>query len=135
MSLDTLSAAGRTLPPLRTRAWGFVTAAAAIVLLSCALSANTPSTAVAWASCALAAWCASLMTLIAAVSGRDGTGLAQWKLGSWSLAWCAVTFGLATAAWSPLQGNSGGQLTPNSILHGLWLVAVAMTVWSVGYCI
>jgi hypothetical protein len=134
MSTGVLPVTARTAALPRTLTWGLVLAAAAVVLLACALSAATPATAVAWGSCALAAWCTGLLCLTAAASGRDGTGLAQWKLGAWSLAWCAVTFGLATAAWSPAQEGSAAQLTTHSILRGLWLVAVAMTAWSAGYC-
>ena len=113
---------------------GLALGAVALVLLGCSLAAPTPADAIPWGSCALATWCAALLGVTAAVSGRSGVGLAQWKLGAWSLAWCAVTFGLATAVWSPVQQNSAAQLTPDSILRGLWLVAVAMTAWSVGYC-
>lgn len=124
----------RTAAKERTFIRGLLLAAGAVVLLACALSASTPPAAMAWGSFALATWCAALLHLSGAASGRTGTGIAQWKLGAWMLAWCAVTFGLATMSWSPLQADSGSQLTTDSILRGLWLVAVAMTAWSAGYC-
>jgi hypothetical protein len=124
----------RTAATERTFIRGLLLAAGALVLLACALSASTPPAALAWGSFALAAWCAAMLHLTGAASGRTGTGIAQWKLGAWMLAWCAVTSGLATMSWSPLQANSGSELTPDSILRGLWLVAVAMTAWSAGYC-
>ena len=135
MRTGGLTVARRTAAPALTFTRGLVLVGAAFVLLAFAMSAGTPATAVAWGSCTLATWCAGLLCLTAAVSGRTGLGLAQWKLGAWSLAWCAITFGLATAVWSPVEQDAGAQLTTSSILRGLWLIAVAMTAWSAGYCV
>jgi predicted SAM-dependent methyltransferase len=91
MSTGVLPVTRRTAASSRTLTSGLLLAATAVVLLTCTLSAGTPATAVAWGSCALAAWCTGLLCLTAATSGRQRTGLGQWKLGAWSLAWCAVT--------------------------------------------
>ena len=127
-----------TVSPIQTDAipvavWLAFTAAA-ICLLGAGLNAVAPQSAITWASCALAVWCTGLICLIGAVRGNGGLGLAQWKLGSWMLAWCAVTSGLATVAWSPVQQDAGAEITVTSVLHALWLVAVAMTALSAGYC-
>lgn len=133
MSTEVLADTATAPPRVITR--GLLLAAGAVVLLVCGLSASTMPAAIAWGSLALAAWCAGLLHFCGALSSRAGTGLAQWKLGAWMLAWCAVTSGLATMSWSPLQADLGSQLTPDTILRALWLVAVAMTAWSVGYCV
>jgi hypothetical protein len=134
MSTEVLPGAERLPASTLKLIRGPLLALAAVLLLACTLSVSTPSAEVVWGSCALTAWCAALLYICGTLSGCIGTGLAQWKLGAWMLAWCAVTFGLATAAWSPLQPNSGAQLTSDGILRGLWLVAVAMTAWAIGYC-
>lgn len=130
MTTEGLAVTTRAASPV-ILTWGLVLAAGAVVLLAGALSA--PAAAVAWGSGALAAWCAALLCMTAIAAGREGLGLAQWKLGSWSLAWCAITSGLATAVWSPLQQDTAAQLTAASVLRALWLVAVGMTAWSIGY--
>jgi hypothetical protein len=107
--------------------------AVAVILLAQALSALSPQSAVVWGSCALAAWCTGLICLISVVRGGDGLGLAEWKLGAWMLAWCAVTSGLATIAWSPIQQDGGAEIGIQSILRALWLIALAMTALAAGY--
>jgi len=133
MTTGGLAVTARAPAPPVVLTWGLVFAVGAMVLLAGALSAP-PAVAVAWGSCALAAWCTAFLCLTAAAAGRDGLGLAQWKLGAWSLTWFAVTSGLATAVWSPLQQATAAQLTAISVLRALWLVAVAMTALSAGYC-
>jgi hypothetical protein len=92
-----------------------------------------PAAAVIWGSLALAVYCAGLLCITAAATGQDGIGIAGWKIGQWSLAWCAVTSGLATVTWSQPQTGSASQIAITSVLRALWLVAVAMTAWALGY--
>lgn len=121
----------RTFPA--TMPAGFVLAACAAASLAVAVSAPLPGPAVVWGSVALAAWCAALLCLTAAAADRRGLGLAEWKIGAWSLAWCAVTSGLATAAWSPVQQDAGAEIAITSVMRALWLLGVAMTAWAAGY--
>lgn len=117
------------LPAARTTGAipGLLLAGLAACLLYGAVSA--PADAVTWGALALAAWCAALLAVVSAA----GHTLAQWKIGPWLLAWCAVTSGLATLAWSPSEAGTGSQITAGSILRALCLIAVAMTAWSAGY--
>ena len=107
----------------------------AIGLSAAALGSVVPTTAVIWASLALTTWCAGLIFAVAAALRSDSFGFARWKLGPWMLAWCAVTSGLATTAWNPAQPGTAAEITITSVLRALWLIAVAMTAWTAGYCI
>jgi hypothetical protein len=107
--------------------------AAAIVLLGGALTTTgTPTHAVVWGSLALAAYAAGLLCL---VGGGQGAwlGLGRWRFGPWVLLWCCAAFGLATITWAGPQTGSATQITLDSVLRGLWLVAVGMTAWTLGY--
>lgn len=105
-------------------------ASLALVLAAVALAAPLPQAATDWGAVALAAWCGALLAACAATAGREGLGLAQWKLGSWFLLWCALTSGIASLA--PLTGLAA-QITPSSVARAEWLVAVAATAWAAGY--
>jgi hypothetical protein len=109
-------------------------ACTAVVLAGEALSAPLPATAAAWGGMALAAWCVSLLTACSALTGRDGVGLAQWKLGSWFLLWCALTDGLASITWARPQSGLIAQILPASVARAEWLTAIAVTAWALGYC-
>ena len=60
-------------------------------------------------------------------------GLNRWRLGSWTLLWYSVAFGLATLTWAQPQTGTLAQISLPSVLRALWLVAVAMTLWTLGY--
>lgn len=105
-------------------------AAAAVSLAYAALSAPLPATAVVWGGAALAVWCLALLTGCAIVAGRDGLGLAQWKPGSWFLAYCAVADGLSSMSRSGILPL----ILPSSVVRAEWLTAAALTAWAVGYC-
>lgn len=106
----------------------------AVIMLTAALAAPQPGAAIAWGSVALGAYCTGLLLTAVAAAGHDGLGLASWKIGPWSLAWVAVTFGLVTITWVSPQSGTAAQITPLSVLRALWLMAVAMTVFTAGYC-
>lgn len=109
--------------------------AAAVCLLGVALSADDdPAHAVVWGSLALAAQAAGLLCLVSVVAAdQPGLGLASWKLGPWIMVWYGLTFGLASVTWANPQTWMGAQITLPSVLRALWLVAVGMTAWAVGY--
>jgi hypothetical protein len=111
-----------------------VLACTAVVLAGEALSAPLPAAAAAWGGMALAAWCVSLLTACSALTGRDGLGLAQWKLGSWFLLWCALTDGLASVTWAHPQSGLIAQILPASVARAEWLTAIAVSGWAIGYC-
>ena len=108
---------------------------AAIVLSGQALS-NTgqPTHTVAWGSVALAAYAASLLCLIGGGKGR-WLGLGRWWFGSWTLLWYGVAFGLASLTWVHPQPGSWAQISLSSVARALWLVAVGITLWVLGYLI
>jgi len=105
--------------------------AVAVGLLFTALeTSDLPTRAVVWGSLSLASYAAGLLCLAAGIKG-----LAQWKFGSWSPLWCSATFGIATTTWSQPQIGSPAQIAISSILRALWLVAVGMTAWVLGYLV
>jgi hypothetical protein len=118
---------------LTRRVCGLCLAGIAIILAAELLSSPLPVTAAVWGAIALAAWCGALLTAVAMLSCRDGLGLAQWKLGPWSLLWCAVTSGLASVTWVDPQYGLAAQILPSSVVSAEWLTAVAMTAWAAGY--
>lgn len=105
--------------------------AAATILACAALLSEFPADAAVLGGIALAVWSAALLTGCSAIAGRVGLGLAQWKIGSWFLAWCAVTCGLASTA--PRYGLAA-RILPSSVARAEWLTAVAVTAWAVAYC-
>lgn len=107
---------------------------AAAIVLSWQSMANTerPTLAVAWGSVGFAAYAASLLCLIGGGKGK-WLGLGRWWIGSWTLLWYGVAFGLATLTWlQPLTGPEA-QISLSSVLRAQWLVAVGMTLWVFGY--
>jgi len=87
-----------------------------------------------WGAIALAVYCTGLLLLTGAVTDYDGLGLVAWRIGPWSLVWGALSFGLATVTWIGPQVGPPAEILPGSILRALWLVAVALTMLSAGYC-
>ena len=120
--------------------WMTITAillAAAIILSWQGLAnadAGQPTRAVVWASVGLTAYAASLLTLIGGGQG-SWLGLSRWRLGSWILLWYGVAFGLASLTWVQQQTGPPTQISSSSVLRALWLVAVGMTLWVIGYSI
>ena len=107
--------------------------AAAIVFAWQALSrTGQPSRAVVWASLGLAAYAASLLYVLGGGQGK-WLGLGRWQFGSWILLWYGVAFGLAALTWTQPQTGSSAQISLVSVLRALWLVAVGMTLWMLGY--
>jgi hypothetical protein len=105
----------------------------AAIVLSMQALANTgqPTHAVAWGSVGLAAYAASLLCLIGGGKER-WLGLGLWWIGSWTLLWYGVAFGLASLTY--LQPRPEVALISlSSVLRALWLVAVGMTLWVLGY--
>jgi len=112
---------------------GLVFVAAAIVLLDKTLAtSDRPTFAVVWGGLALAVYSAGLLCLVGTVQ-HAGLGLARWKMGPWTLLWYGVAFGITTLTWSQPQTGTPAQVTVSSALRALWLVAVGMAAWAVGY--
>ena len=93
-----------------------------------------PTQSVVWGSLALTAYIAGLLSMLGARKGAL-LGLAKWNLGSWMLLWYGLTFGLATVTWSGPQPSPTNQIAVSSVLRALWLVAVGITFWAIGYCV
>jgi len=90
-----------------------------------------PTHAVVWGSVGFAAYAASLLCL---VGGRgEFLGLGRWWFGSWTLLWYSTGFGLATLTWVQPQTGPAAEISLSSVLRALWLVAVGMTLWALGY--
>jgi len=113
---------------------GLFLAAAAAGLTAAALSQTLMTSAIIWASVALAVWCAALLLITAALADHGGLGLAAWRIGPWSLVWGVLAFGLATITWTGPQYGPPAEILPSSILRALWMTAVAMTMLAAGYC-
>jgi hypothetical protein len=119
----------RTLAALRSASLAMVLFAAAIGLLFGALGASGwPTRAVVWGCFSLASYAAGLLCLVGMKKG-----LAHWKFGPWTLLWCIPTFGIATIGWSHPQVGPPTEILISSVLRALWLVAVGLTAWVIGY--
>jgi len=114
---------------------GLLLLAAAVVLVTAAGWSTTVSGQLLYGAVALGAFCASLLALMSAVAGYDGLGLRAWRIGPWSLAYGAFAFGLATISWIGPQTGTSAQILPRSVLRALWLIAVAMALFTIGYCV
>jgi len=95
-------------------------------------TAGEPTHAVVWGSVGFAAYAASLLCLVGGGRGK-ALGLGRWWFGSWTLLWYCAAFGLATLTWVQPQTGTPAQISLSSVLQALWLVAVGMTLWVLGY--
>ena len=113
---------------------------AAAILLTAAIglsaqalaTAGQPTHAVVWGSLGFAAYAASLLCLVGGGQGK-ALGLGRWWFGSWTLLWYCTAFGLATLTWVQPQTGTAAEISLSSVLRALWLVAVGMTLWVLGY--
>jgi hypothetical protein len=114
---------------------GFVLETGALVLLGLTLATtDRPTLAVVWGGLAFAMYTVGLMCLIGP-GNRADLGLARWKIGSWTPLWYGVVFGVATLTWSQPQTGTVGEIVVSNVLRALWLVAVAIAAWALGYCV
>ena len=97
-------------------------------------TAGQPTHAVVWGSLGFAAYAASLLCLVGGGQGKV-LGLGRWWFGSWTLLWYGTAFGLATLTWVQPQTGTSAEISPSSVLRALWLVAVGMTLWGLGYLV
>ena len=112
-----------------------VCVAAAFALCAGTLATSAvPVHAVIWGSLALACYAMGLLFLVG-TKEVNGLGLSSFKFGPWILVWYGLAFGLATVTWSQPQSSTPAQVAVSSVLRALWLVAVAMTCWIVGYAV
>lgn len=114
---------------------GLLLLAAAVVLVAVAGWSTAVSDQLLGGAVALGAFCAGLLALMSAVAGYDGLGLRAWRIGPWSLAYGAFAFGLATISWIGPQTGTAAQILPRSVLRALWLIAVALALFTIGYCV
>ena len=118
----------------------WVIAAAILLTVAIGLSgqalaaAGQPTHAVVWGSLGFAAYAASLLCLVGGGRGKF-LGLGRWWFGSWTLLWYSTAFGLATLTWVQLQMGTSAEISLSSVLRALWLVAVGMTLWMLGYSV
>jgi hypothetical protein len=113
---------------------GLVLVAMAAVTAMMSLSARFVSDQIRWGAVALAVFCIALLLLMAATAGYEGLGLADWRIGPWSLLWGSLAFGLATISWIGPQTGPTAEILPSSVLRALWMIALAMTMLTIGYC-
>ena len=108
-------------------------AGASMLLLQTLSVSDRPTQAVVWGGIALAVYACGFLCIIGALD-RHGLGLSRWRFGPWILIWYALTYGLATITWRQSQiGTTVAMITLPSVLRALWLVAVGMTAWALGY--
>jgi hypothetical protein len=129
--------------PAAARAFGTPFLCAGLLLVSVAagltivaMTAISVNDQIRWGAIALAVFCAGLLPLMSVAAGHAGLGLASWRIGSWSLVWGSLAFGLATLSWFSPQNEAGSlaAILPGSILRALWMIAVAFAILTVGYC-
>ena len=126
----------RELDTSRLAIAGVAFAVAAVAALDETLgTSDRPTTAVIWGALALGGYAACLLCFAGAARWA-GLGLARWKFGAWILLWYLAAFGIASVTWSqrPTVGVPG-EIAVSSVLRALWLVAVGMTAWAIGYFI
>jgi hypothetical protein len=112
---------------------GLVLLAGAVSLLMMALAtSDQPAHAVVWGGLSLAAGAAGFMCLISAGRG-PGLGLARWRIGSWTLLWYGVAFGLASITFAAPQTGTAAQIVLTSVLRALWVVGAGLSLWVLGY--
>lgn len=109
-------------------------AASALLLARTLATSDRPTTAVVWGGLALAVLMFGLLCLVGAVL-HHGLGLSRWKIGSLMLVWYALAYGVAAVTWSQPQAGTTAEISVPSVLRALWLVAVGITAWAVGYLI
>jgi hypothetical protein len=114
---------------------GLLLLAAAVVLVAVAGWSTAVSGQLLWAAVALGTFCAGLLALMSAVVGYGGLGLRAWRIGPWSLTYGAFAFGLATISWIGPQTGAAAEILPRSVLRALWLIATAMALFTIGYCV
>jgi len=119
-----------TLTPRSVVAAAALLAAALGLLAEALANSAIPTQAVIWGGLALAAYAIGLMFLM---RFWHGAGLARWRFGPWILVWYGITFGLATVTWSQPQVGPVAQIAVSSVLRALWLLAVGLSVWTLGY--
>jgi len=118
----------------------WLTAAAILLTGAIGLSAQAlaaagqPTHAVVWGSLGFAAYAASLLCLVGGGQGKF-LGLGRWWFGPWTLLWYFTAFGLATLTWVQPQTGTTAEISLSSVLRALWLVAVGMTLWMLGYLV
>lgn len=121
------------MAPRRMVAAAVLLAAAIGLCRQALVNAGQPTHAVAWGSVGFAAYAASLLCLVGGGQGKS-LGLSRWRFGSWILLWYGAAFGLATLTWVQQQTGTPAQISQSSVLRALWLVALGMTLWALGYC-
>jgi len=106
-------------------------AVAAGLLCEALNTSDMPTQAVVWGGLAFAAYALGLFFLFSS-RGTDQR-LRNWRFGSWVMVWSAVSFGVATVTWSQPQTGQAAEIAVASVLQALWLVAVGLTAWAIGY--
>jgi hypothetical protein len=119
----------------RAAVGGLLLVAAAVLLVAVAGWSTAVSGRLLCGAVALGAFCAGLLALMSAVAGYGDLGLRAWRIGPWSLAYGAVAFGLATISWISPQTGTAAQILPRSVLRALWLIAAALALFTIGYCV
>jgi hypothetical protein len=113
---------------------GLLAIAVAVTFAALAISAPLVEDQIRWGAMALAAFCCGLLMLMSAAAGHDRLGLADWRIGPWSLVWGTFAFGLATISWIGPQIGPPAEILPGSILRALAMIGVALALLTAGYC-
>jgi hypothetical protein len=113
---------------------GLLLVAVAAALAIMAMSAIAIDNKIWWGAVTLATFCAGLLLLTSAMVNQAGLGITTWRIGPWTLATAIATFGLTTVSWIG-TGGTPAEILPSSILRTQWMIAVAMALFALGYCV
>jgi hypothetical protein len=114
---------------------GLLLVAIAAVIAIMTVSSVAVDSRIRWGAVALAVFCAGLLLLLSASVDQDGLGIATWRIGPWTLAAAVPAFGLATVSWIGTVSGGSAEILPDSILRAQWMIAVAMALFALGYCV
>ena len=108
----------------------FLFAVAVMLLLGAVDSSARPTSAVIWGSLSLTSYAAGLLYLVGAEAG-----VVNWKFGPWTIVFYMLVFGVATMTWSEPQTGLATEISVSSVLRALWLIAVGLSAWTIGYLV
>ncbi len=97
------------------------------------VSSDSQASAVTAASSLVVGVCVAALVVVSSRAGTGQGGLLQFRLGPWYLLATLIGFGLASYAWRTTPPGRAQMILPENIVLGLYLVALAVVCWTIGY--